>query len=185
MAFNPDPKKQANEVLFSCKTEKVDHPLLSFNGFPVVQVEETKHLGLVLQFKLNFEKHLVEKIKKARKIIGIMKYLNYVLPLKTLNQMYKSLVHPHLDYCKFIYHIPQIVNPHGGISLNSQMESVEKIQYQAALAVTGLWQGTDHVKLYEVLGWETLSVRRMSRRILQVHKIIEGKNLLYLYPNGK
>ena len=65
MAFNPDPNKQANEVLFSCKTKKVEHPALSFNGFPVVQVKETKHLGLVLQFKLNFEKHLVEKIKKS------------------------------------------------------------------------------------------------------------------------
>ena len=54
MEFNPDPNKQANEVLFSCKTKKVDHPPLSFNGFPLVQVEETKHLGLVLQFKLNF-----------------------------------------------------------------------------------------------------------------------------------
>ena len=65
MAFNPDPNKQANEVLFSCKTKKVDHPPISFNGFPVVQVKETKHLGLVLQFKLNFEKHLSEKIKKS------------------------------------------------------------------------------------------------------------------------
>ena len=180
MAFNPDPNKQANEVLFSCKTKKVDHPALSFNGFPVVQVEETKHLGLVLQFKLNFEKHLVEKIKKAKRIIGIMKHLNYLLPLKTLNQMYKSLVRPHLDYCDIIYHIPQSVHPHGGITLNSQMESVEKIQYQAALAVTGAWQGTDRVKLYEELGWETLSDRRMSRRILQVHKIIDGKTPLYL-----
>ena len=44
MAFNPDPNKQANEVLFSCKTKKVDHPPLFFNGFPVVQVKETKHL---------------------------------------------------------------------------------------------------------------------------------------------
>ena len=61
MAFNTDPNKQANEVLFSCKTKSVDHPQKFFNGFPVVQVKETKHQGLVLQFKLNFEKHLFEK----------------------------------------------------------------------------------------------------------------------------
>ena len=67
MAFNPDPNKQANEVLFSCKTKKVDHPPIFFNGFPVVQVKETKHLGLILHFELNFEKHLMEKIKKAKK----------------------------------------------------------------------------------------------------------------------
>ena len=40
-----------------------------------------------------------------------MKHLNNLLPFKTLNQMYKSLVRPHLDYCDIIYHIPQIVRP--------------------------------------------------------------------------
>ena len=181
MAFNPDPNKQANEVLFSCKTKKVDHPPLFFNGFPVVQVKETKHLGLILQFNLNFVKHLIEKMKKAKQIIGIMKHLNYLLPFKTLNQMYKSLVRPHLDYCDIIYHIPQTVRPPPeGISLHHQMESIEKIQYQAALAVTGSWQGTDRVKLYEELGWESLTDRRLSRRILQVHKIVDGKTPSYL-----
>ena len=142
MAFNPDPNKQANEVLFSCKTKSVDHPQISFNGFPVVQVKETKHLGLVLQFKLNFEKHLFEKMKKAKRIIGMIKHLNYLLPLKTLNQMYKSLVRPHLDYCDIIYHIPQTVHPQsvgGGITLNCHMERVKQIQHQASLAVTVAW----------------------------------------------
>ena len=181
MAFNPDPNKQANEVLFSCKTKKVDHPPLFFNGFPVVQVKETKHLGLILQFNLNFVKHLTEKMKKAKRIIGIIKHLNYLLPFKTLNQMYKSLVRPHLDYCDIIYHIPQTVRPPPeGVTLHHQMESIEKIQYQAALAVSGSWQGTDRVKLYEELGWETLTDRRLSRRILQVHKIIDGKTPSYL-----
>ena len=32
MAFNPDPNKQVNEVHFSCKQKKVDHPILFFNG---------------------------------------------------------------------------------------------------------------------------------------------------------
>ena len=109
-----------------------------------------------------------------------MKHLNYLLPFKTLNQMYKSLVRPHLDYCDIIYHIPQTLHSHGGITLNCQMERVEQIQYQAALAVTGAWQGTDRIKLYEELGWETLSDRRMSRRILQVHKIVDGKTPVYL-----
>ena len=53
----------------------------------------------------------------------------------------------HLIYCDVIYHILQTVHPHGGITLNCQMERVEQIQYQAALAVTGAWQGTDRVKL--------------------------------------
>ena len=59
------------------------------------------------------------------------------------------------------------------------METVEKIQYQAALAVTGAWQGTSRVKIYEELGWESLSDRRMSRRVLQLHKIINENTAEY------
>ena len=61
------------------------------------------------------------------------------------------------------------------------MERVEKLQYQAALAVTGAWQGTSRVKIYEQLGWESLSDRRMSKRVLQLHKIIDGKTPAYLH----
>ena len=52
------------------------------------------------------------------------------------------------------------------------MEKVERIQYHAALAIIGAWQGS---KLYEELGWESLSDRRMRRRVLQIHKIINEK----------
>ena len=66
------------------------------------------------------------------------------------------------------------------MSLHNHMEKVEKIQYQAALAVTGAWQGTSRVKIYEELGWETLSDRRMCNRVLQLHKIINKKTPSYL-----
>ena len=48
MAFNPDPNKQAAEVLFSCKKKPVHHPELYFNGAPVSRISEHKHLGLTV-----------------------------------------------------------------------------------------------------------------------------------------
>ena len=104
--------------------------------------------------------------------IGIIKYLPKFLPIKTRTQMYKALVRSHLDYCDTIYHIPALNSQINlGVTLNSLMEKVERTQYQAALAITGTWQGTNRYKLYEELGWESLSDRRWCRRILQVHKI--------------
>ena len=69
MSFNPDPNKQATEILFSCKKKPVDHPQLFFNGSPVTRVNEHKHLGLILTPTLSFEKHIIEKEKKAKKIL--------------------------------------------------------------------------------------------------------------------
>ena len=181
MAFNLDPNKQANEVLFSCKQKKVDHPVLFFNGSPVKRVTEQKHLGLIVQPNLSFEKHITEKLTKAKKNIGIIKHLNRFLPFKTLVQMYFALSRSHLDYCDIIYHLPETIHqPPEGVSLKSLMEKIEKVQYSAGLAITGAWQGTDRVKLYEELGWESLSDRRKSRRILQFHKIVDQATPSYL-----
>ena len=72
----------------------------------VMKIDEQKHLGLILTPTLYFQKHLYEKIQKAKKLIGIIKHLSKYLPVKTLNQMYKTFVRPHLDYCDVIYHEP-------------------------------------------------------------------------------
>ena len=139
MEFNPDPIKQAIEALFSCKKNSVNHTQLYFNGSAVVKGNEQKHLGLILEPGLSFEKHLSEKIIKAKKNIGILKHLSKFLPLRTLDQMYKALVRSHLDYCDVIYHIPSITHqPPLGRTISSLMEKVERIQYQAALANTGV-----------------------------------------------
>ena len=83
-----------------------NHPYLFFNESVVPKVKEHNHLGLTLDSMLSFERHVNEKIIKAKKGIGIIKYLSKFLPIKTLDQMYKALVRFHLDYCYAIYHVP-------------------------------------------------------------------------------
>ena len=171
---NPDPTKQATEVLFSCKKSSPTHPQIIFNGTAVGKMSEQKHLGLILDSKLSLEKHLNAKIIKATKYLGVIKHLSRFLPLKTLDQMYKALVRSHLDYCDVIYDIPSKQDQFGG-TLNSLMEKVERIQYQAALAVTGAWLGSSRSKPYDELGWESLSGRRWCRRLLHFYKIVSNK----------
>ena len=49
MAFNPDPNKQATEVIFSHEKKPDKHPSLYFNGAPVSCSSIQKHLGLVFR----------------------------------------------------------------------------------------------------------------------------------------
>ena len=181
MQFNPDITKQATEVIFSCKKNKPTHPEITFNGNPVIEVQEQKQLGLTLVSTLSFDKHIHEKLSKAKKNIGIIKHVSKYLPLKTLDQMYKVLVRSYLDYCDIIYHQPTKVNqPPLGETLTAPMEEIERIQYHAARAITGAWKGSSRAKLYEELGWESLSERRRSRRILQTYKIEKNFTPSYL-----
>ena len=181
MSFNPDPLKPAEEIVFSHKITKVVHPPLYFNGSLVKQVSSHKHLGLILDSKLSFAQHINEKIQKGRKWIGIIKHLRSYLPVKSLEQIYKMHVRPHFDYCDIIYHVPIIINDTTRIqSLNCQMNVLESTQYQAALAVTGAWKGSNTDKIYEELGWESLHHRRNFRRLSMYYKIVNNLTPDYL-----
>ena len=114
------------------------HPHLIFNSTVVSKMSEHKHLGLNLDSYLSNHKHLHKKVIKAMKNVGILKHLSKYLPVKKLDQMYKALVRTHLDYCDIVYHMSPVLNhPPLGLSLNSLMEKVDRIQYQAVLAITG------------------------------------------------
>ena len=60
------------------------------------------------------------------------------------------------------------------------MKLIEQVQYKAALVVSGCWQGTSRERLYEDLGWESLSERRWARRLAAFYEIKNGLAPSYL-----
>ena len=65
MYFTPDKFKQAQEIIFSCKTQKVTYPPAIFNNMPVVCCSCQNHLRIYLDEKLNFSNHIKGKVSKA------------------------------------------------------------------------------------------------------------------------
>ena len=92
MQFNPDVNKQAVEVIFSCKRNKPAHPPKFFNDIIVKQLPKHKHLGLILDSKLTFDKHIQESITKARKGIGVIRFMSKYRQRNVLDQLYKGSV---------------------------------------------------------------------------------------------
>ena len=92
MIFNPDISKQAQEVVFSRKTDKVNHMPLNFNAIPVAQTSHQKHLGLYLDEKLNFNHHIKEIISKVNKGIIVIRKLRSILLRNTLLAIYKPFI---------------------------------------------------------------------------------------------
>ena len=175
MSFNPDPQKQAVELIFSTKRIEMNHPEIRFNNIPVMKVDEHKHLGIVLDSKLSFSAHIKAAISKTRKGGGLLKYLSKYLPRHTLNELFKLYVRPYLEYGDVIYHIPaRVCEFSGNTILSNLMEKLESVQYSAALAVTGTWRRTSREKLYAELGWESLSSRRWSRRLTLFYKMMNN-----------
>ena len=172
MQFNPDPNKQANEVYFSRKSNAGVYLPVDLNNSPVQLCESQKHLGIVLDKHLNFHEHIAKKIKICNKLIGTIKHLSFHLPRKSLLTIYKSFVRPHLDYGDIIYD-----NPENETLINK----LEKVQYQACLAITGAFQGTSRESLYRELGLECLQTRRWYRKMIFFYKILNGLAPKYLF----
>ena len=59
MLFNPDPCKSAQEVVFSRKKKTQSHPAISLNNIQVERTSYQKHLGLLLDEKLNLNNMLI------------------------------------------------------------------------------------------------------------------------------
>ena len=66
-------------------------------------------------------------------------------------------VRPHLDYADIIY------DKTGNVNSQSKLE---RVQYNACLAITGAIQGTNMVSIYSELCLESFSARRVSRKLL-------------------
>ena len=103
ISFNPDPKKQAQKVIFPRKLNIPNHPPLNFNNTAVIQSTTHKYLGIILNTKLDFQKHLKNKLSKISNTIGLLGKLQKILTRAPLITIYKSFTRPHYDYGDIIY----------------------------------------------------------------------------------
>ena len=139
MLFNPDPSKQAVEICFPYKRDTENYLSLVFNDTYVQLANSQKHLGLILDSKLDLNEHIDNKINKCNKIIGIMKRLSLILSRKRLLTICKSFVRSNFDYDDIIYDKP--VN-------ESFKRKIERVQYKAAFVISGAIKGTSRDRLY-------------------------------------
>ena len=172
MNFNPDPSKQAQELLSSRKISSKQYPSLYFNDNPVQQVQLQKNLGLFLDQKLSFDEHIQCILIKTHKIIGMIKKLQPIIPRAALITIYKSFLRPHLDYGDIIY--DRAFN-------ESFQNKLESVQYDAGLSITGTIRGSSREKLYQELGLESLKSRRWYRKLCLFFKLKKNKYPSYLF----
>jgi hypothetical protein len=170
LRFNPDITKQVVEVIFSTKTKTKPpiHPSLMFNNVPVKLVDEHKHLGIILDKQLSFTSHINSRLSIAQKGIGSVLRLRKYFPRTSLER-------------DIIFHQPLTTKEFSvGTHLKPLMQKLESLQYNAALAITGAWRGISADKIYEELGWKTLTNRRWYRRLSLSFLIANNQAPLYL-----
>ena len=169
MNFNSDPKKQAQEVIFSWKSKAIFHPPLVFNN-NIILTTFQNHLGIILDTRLSFKKHLETVLCKINKTIGLSCRIFY--PEQLWSHCIKLLLVPHLDYGDIIYDQAQNASFH---------QKLESLQYNACLAITGAIRGSSREKIYQELGFESLQQRLWYRKLCSSYKVFKNESQLYLF----
>ena len=85
-------------MVFSNQKVSTKNGPLFFNDVQVKEVLDTKHLGMILDSKLNFEKHISAKLAQGRRGLGVMKQMKKWVDKKTLENLYILYTRPHFEY---------------------------------------------------------------------------------------
>ena len=171
MSSNPVPSKQAEEIIFSRKTNKISHASLRFNNSIVLQSPYQKHLGIYLDAQLTYEEHFKIITTKATKTIRLLQKFQNILERPTLMTICKAFVRPHVDYGDVIY--DEVYN-------ETFHQKLEFIQYNACLALSGTTRGSSREKPYQELGLESLQHLRWYRKLSLFYKIFKENKPVYL-----
>ena len=92
--------EKTHYMLFTNKKPKnIPNLSLNMNGTPLQKVESTKFLGVIIDEKLNFKKHIDYIRKKMSKNIGIISKAKQYFDVHTLTTLYYTFVYPYLNYC--------------------------------------------------------------------------------------
>ena len=81
--------------------------MLDFNNQKRKKLEfttEEKDLGVIIDRKLNFLSDIVTQVKKANKMMGLIRRSYTYLDVTSFGYLFNSLVRPHLEYCVSIWH---------------------------------------------------------------------------------
>ena len=130
-------------------------------------VPDEKDLGVFVDRKLNFKKHISQKISKANSMLFLIKNTFKHLDKNMFKLLYKSLVRPHLEYASCIW------NP---ISKEDSIR-IERVQRKATKFVPGLSTLSYPDRLKE-LELPSLHYRRLRTDLIFIYNYINQNILL-------
>jgi len=172
MLFNTDKCKVLH---FGFNNPHIDY---SMDGVKLQLVKEEKDLGVTVSADIKWEKQCIEAVKKANKMLGLIKKNFQDKSKETIMPLYKSLVRPHLEYCCQVW----------SQYLSKDINLIEGVQRKATKLIKDI-KHLSYDERLENLGLSRLTTRRVRSDLIQTFKIINGiykldKSLFFEIDSG-
>ena len=159
--------KKTNYMIFS-KQHIPGVQNVFINGTRIERKPEARFLGVIMDEKLTWAKHIKAMRIKMNRYIGIMYKLKSLLPLKARLQIYHSFVQSHLNFCPLVW----------GFAAKSHIETLFSGQ-KKGLRATAPGFNRDYYK-EGVMPTHTKPFFA-KYNILSVHNIIAINALLFMH----
>ena len=117
-------------------------------------------LGVVLDSKLNYSKHIISICKKASQKIGVLMRLRNLIPMKSKIILFKSAILPFLMYCHLVWHFFKA----------SDTRKLERLQERGLRAVFKD-NNSSYEQLLEKADLPTLLNRRLQDLCILMYKV--------------
>ena len=158
-------------MIFSSARKKA--PTLSINtldGVAIQTVDTYKYLGIWLDKSLNFHFHIDHLAKKLKFTLGFLYRLKSCFSMASRKRLVAALFLSQLDFGDNIYRFASA----------SILSKLDPLYHSALRYVTNSGFRTHHCTLYSLVGWSSLTLRRLQHWYILVYKIILGKLPFYL-----
>ena len=130
-----------------------------------LEVEEIKDLGVTIDSKLNFESHILTKIKKANQTMGMIRRAFTHLDSDMFLCLFKAFVRPQLEYANAAWSPYKV----------KDVTAIENVQRRATKLIPGLSQLSYEDRLKQ-LKLPTLVYRRARGDMIETYKILSNYN---------
>ena len=147
-----------------CETNKPDKTTIRIDNKEIKFEKDTKFLGMIVDQKMTWQKHLEYITKKCKQTLNLMRCISghrWGADKTTLMMIYRAFIRSRLDY--------------GCIAYNSATETtkrmLDRIQYAALKISCGAMKGTAKAALQVECGEMPLEHRRLSLSLKYHEKI--------------
>ena len=144
------------------RQEHAKNITIHLKGEEIVQHETAKHLGVIVDNKLNWKPHILNLRRKCLAGLAFLRRHGTHLPVHSRKLLYQSFIVSQLDYCSVVY------NP----CSKTLSDQIERIQNYAMRIILKKPPRTSSEPLRLQLGLTSLKTRRQNATILQVQRCL-------------
>ena len=144
---------------------------IAINNTVIQQVEEVKLLGVTIDNKLSWDKHVQKVVTKMGNALSIIKRCAKYFTHTLAKQVIQALVLSNLDYCSIVWSSTSCGN----------IRKLQLVQNKAArVALSCSWR-TNVIKMHKTLGWLNVRNRLLSLLMVFIKNVIITKSPQIIY----